>query len=60
MNGKLNGNGEFVEISSSGVKTFARGFDEPKGIVFLDDHLYFSDLTKVWKVDKVGNASILS
>ncbi|SOE19744.1 hypothetical protein SAMN06298216_0246 [Spirosomataceae bacterium TFI 002] len=58
MNGKVDGDGEVVEISSNGVKTFATGFDEPKGIVFLDNHLYFSDLTKVWKVDKDGNATI--
>jgi len=58
MNGKENGDGEVVEISKNGVNVFAKGFDEPKGIVFLKDHLYFSDLNKIWKVDKNGNASI--
>lgn len=58
MNGKEDGDGEVVEISPKGVKVFAKGFDEPKGIVFLKDHLYFSDLTRIWKVDKEGNASI--
>ncbi|WP_020526192.1 SMP-30/gluconolactonase/LRE family protein [Flexithrix dorotheae] len=57
MNGKEEGDGEVVEISEKGVKVFARGFDEPKGIVFLDGHLYFSDLTRVWKVDENGKAT---
>lgn len=58
MNAKETGDGELVEISSEGVKVFAKGFDEPKGIVYLDNHLYFSDLARIWKVDKDGNASV--
>ncbi|WP_400073527.1 SMP-30/gluconolactonase/LRE family protein [Zobellia russellii] len=58
MNGKEPGDGELVEISKTGVKVFAKGFDEPKGIVYLNGNLYFSDVTRIWKVDKEGNASI--
>ncbi len=58
MNGKEEGDGTLVEISNEGVKVFATGFDEPKGIIFLNDHLYFSDLNLVWKVDKEGHATI--
>lgn len=58
MNGSEDGDGEVVEISENGVKVFAKGFDEPKGIVFLEDHLYLSDLTRIWKVDINGNASV--
>jgi sugar lactone lactonase YvrE len=58
MNNKESGDGEVVEISAKGVKTFATGFDEPKGIVFLNNHLYFSDLNRVWKVDIRGNATV--
>ena len=58
MNGSEDGDGEVVEISKNGVKVFAKGFDEPKGIVFLKDHLYLSDLTRIWKVDNKGNASV--
>ena len=58
MNGSKDGDGEVVEISKNGVKVFAKGFDEPKGIVFLKDHLYLSDLTRIWKVDINGNASV--
>lgn len=58
MNGKDKGDGEVAEISESGVKVFAKGFDEPKGIVFLKGHLYFSDLNRIWKVDSNGKASV--
>ena len=58
MNDSEDSDGEVVEISKNGVKVFAKGFNEPKGIVYLKDHLYFSDLTRVWKVDKDGDASI--
>lgn len=58
MNGKEAGDGELVEISTDGVSTFAKGFDEPKGIVYLAGDLYFSDVTRIWKVDKMGNASV--
>lgn len=58
MNGKETGDGEIVEISEGGVRVFAKGFDEPKGIVYLEGHLYFSDVTRVWKVDAEGQASV--
>jgi sugar lactone lactonase YvrE len=58
MNGKEEGDGEVVEISKKGVTTFSKGFDEPKGIIFLNEHLYFSDVNRVWKVDKDGNATV--
>lgn len=58
MNGKENGDGELVEISNNGVKVFSKGFNEPKGIVYLKGHLYFSDLNCVWKVDKDGDKSV--
>lgn len=58
MNGKESGDGELVEISENGVKVFATGFDEPKGIAFVGNHLYFSDVTRVWKVDEKGRASV--
>lgn len=58
MNAKEPGDGGVNEISANGVKSFFRGADEPKGIVYQDDHLYFSDVTKIWKVDKEGNGEI--
>lgn len=58
MNGNENEDGEVAEISKNGVKVFAKGFNNPKGIVFLNEHLYFSDVTRVWKVDKNGKATV--
>jgi sugar lactone lactonase YvrE len=58
MNGSENGDGEVAEISNNGIKVFSKGFNQPKGIVFLDNHLYFSDVTRIWKIDKDGNPSI--
>ncbi|WP_218694473.1 gluconolaconase [Cellulophaga sp. HaHa_2_95] len=58
MNAKEPGDGELVEVSKNGIKVFGKGFDEPKGIVFLNGYLYFSDVTRIWKVDNEGKASI--
>ena len=58
MNAKETGDGGINEISPGGVRSFFRGADEPKGIVYLNDHLYFSDVTRVWKVDKFGKGEV--
>lgn len=58
MNDKEAGDGSVVEISQTGVKTFFEGCDEPKGIVYINNHLYFSDLTRIWKVDQEGNGEV--
>ncbi|MEO9512301.1 MAG: gluconolaconase [Flavobacteriaceae bacterium] len=58
MNAKETGDGGVNIISADGVKPFFRGADEPKGIVYVNDHLYFSDVTRVWKVDKDGNGEV--
>ncbi|TVZ14464.1 gluconolaconase [Maribacter sp. MAR_2009_72] len=58
MNGKDEGDGSVVQISTEGVTTFANGFNEPKGIVYLNNHLYFSDVTRIWKIDEQGNKSV--
>lgn len=61
MNGSVEGDAELVEMSPDGtLKVFAKGFNEPKGIAYVGEHLYFSDVTRVWKVDKDGNTSILA
>ncbi|PKA97682.1 SMP-30/gluconolaconase/LRE-like protein [Flavobacteriaceae bacterium MAR_2009_75] len=60
MNGKEEGDGQVAEISEQGVRVFTTGSDEPKGIVFLNEHLYFSDVTRVWKVDKDGKATVFA
>lgn len=58
MNAKEDGDGEVVEISGNEVKPFAGGFNDPKGIVYLKDQLYLSDVTRVWRVNSEGKAEI--
>lgn len=58
MNAKETGDGEVVRISGEGVAPFFKGADEPKGMVFYKDYLYFSDVTRIWKVDKDGNGEV--
>lgn len=58
MNGNETGDGGVVEISDSGVRTFFEGSDDPKGIVYINNHLYFSDVTRIWKVDQDGKGEI--
>lgn len=61
MGGKEEGDAQIVEISQDGnTRVFAAGFDQPKGIAFVNNHLYFSDVTKVWKVDQEGTASVFA
>lgn len=58
INGDEAGDGRVVEVSKQGLRTFFEGCDDPKGIVFLDDHLYFADLAGVWKVDQSGHGEL--
>lgn len=60
MNAKEAGDGGVNVISPDGVESFFRGADEPKGIVYHKGHLYFSDVTRVWKVDKDGKGTVFA
>ncbi len=60
MNGKEEGDGVIKRIHGSKVTVFATGLDEPKGICFVGDHLFTTDLNKVRKIDAEGNVSILA
>lgn len=41
------------------VTVFAKGLNEPKGIAFTGDYLITADQTRVMKIDRKGNVSIL-
>ena len=41
------------------VTVFAKGLNEPKGIAFTGDYLITADQTRVMKIDRKGNFSIL-
>ena len=42
------------------VTVFAKGLNEPKGIAFTGDYLITADQTRVMKIDRKGNVSILA
>ncbi|MCF2946828.1 hypothetical protein L0668_01815 [Paraglaciecola aquimarina] len=61
MNKKVPKDGVIVRLGEHGeISTFASGFDEPKGLAFINNHLYVTDVTKVWKIDNNGKALIFA
>lgn len=42
------------------VTVFAKGLNEPKGIAFTGDYLITADQTRVMKIDRKGNVSLLA
>jgi len=60
MNRNEPGDAGVVQISVDRVKTFSERFDQPEGIVYLGDHLYFSGVSETWKVDSEGSAGIFA
>ena len=61
MSEKEPGDAVIKRLDSEGKLTvFAGGMDEPKGIAFVGEHLVVSDLGRVWKINKKGEASILA
>jgi hypothetical protein len=59
INGDEPGDGTIVEIDGDEVKEFARGLNDPKGIVFVGGFLVVADQTTIWKVGPDGQASRL-
>ncbi len=60
MNEQAPGDGVVKRIRGDEVSVFATGLDEPKGICFVGDYLVTTDLTKVWKIDRKGNKTVLA
>jgi len=55
------GDGSVAEIKDGKAVTFADGFDDPKGMVHFQGKLYFTDITRVRRIDiKTAKADILS
>lgn len=44
----------------AGVRDFATGLDEPKGIAFTGKYLVTTDVKKVWKIDSAGTKTLLA
>lgn len=59
INGEEPGDGTIVVLNGDTPSLFAKGFNNPKGIVFVGEVLVMSDETTLWKIDKDGNATKL-
>lgn len=55
------GDGKVSVIGKSGnIEPFAKGLDDPKGLAVSKDVIYVADKTRVWKIDKQGQASVFA
>jgi hypothetical protein len=59
INGDEPSDGTIVSLDGDTVTVFAKGFNSPKGLVFVGDYLVTADETTMWKVDKTGTATKL-
>jgi hypothetical protein len=55
-----NGDGQVAVIRDGKPVTFAKGFDDPKGITSHEDVLYVTDVTRVVKIDAKGEVTVLA
>jgi len=60
INGEEPGDGTIAVIDGDAVKEFAKGFNAPKGLVFVGGYLVTADETTVWKIDEHGTATKLA
>ncbi len=60
INGEEPGDGTIAAVDGDDVTVFAKGFNAPKGIVFVGGHLVTADETTVWKIDAKGNTTKLA
>lgn len=60
INGEVPGDGTIALVEGENVTVFAKGFNAPKGLVFVGDYLVTADETTMWKVDKSGSATKLA
>ena len=57
---KGDGDGSIAIIEGDKVSTFARGFDDPKGIVMIDNRLITADFDTVWAIDAEGRKTVFA
>lgn len=60
INGDEPGDGTIVSVDGDEVTLFAKGFNAPKGLVFVGGFLVTADETTVWKIDREGTATKLA
>jgi glucose/arabinose dehydrogenase len=54
------GDGGVMVIKDGKALPFARGMDDPKGLVAFQGFLYCTDKTRVWRIDLRGKATVLA
>jgi gluconolactonase len=54
----VDGDGSLAVIEDGKPKIFAKGLDDPKGLVAFGSDFYIADKTRVWKIDASGAASV--
>jgi sugar lactone lactonase YvrE len=59
INGDEPGDGTIVRLDGDKPVVFARGFNAPKGLVFLDSLLVTADETTLWTIDSDGRTAKL-
>jgi glucose/arabinose dehydrogenase len=52
------GDGAVMVVSDGSAKPFAKGLDDPKGIVFANNLLFVADKQGIWRVDAKGTATV--
>lgn len=60
INDEVPGDGTIVSVDGDTVTVFAKGFNAPKGIVFVGDYLVTADETSLLKIDKAGKVTKLA
>ncbi len=54
----VDGDGTVAVIVGGKPQTFAKGLDDPKGLVARGKDLFVADKNRVWKIDADGNARV--
>jgi len=54
----FDGDGAVAVIEEGKPKPFAKGLDDPKGLVVHGSDLFVADKTRVWRIDSSGAASV--
>ena len=60
--GRFNGDGdgEVVAIKDGKAVPFAKGLDDPKGLVAFEDSLFVADKQRVWRIDGEGQTEVFA
>lgn len=51
----VNEDGSISMVEDKTISTFAQGLNDPRGIVWMDDHFLVADGGRIWKVSEAGN-----